>query len=206
MAGTTDVNIGVLSGDDPKRQIESVVKQVNENFRLIANEDRTQVVKDDAGTERLLIGYQNGGFSNGNVGIKLSKEGVNVLTAESDELVFSSAQNTFTIVGSGTLTTSAVTLTTTANKYSFGQNAVSATHGLGYIPAVIAYVDTGTSYSLTPYTELGAVGDDFFAEATISVTVDANQVFVTLRVFGYNITNTTTAKTVKYYLLTETAN
>lgn len=100
MAITPDVGIGVLSGDDPQKQIESVVKQVNENFRLLSNESRTNVVKDDSGYERLLIGYDEAGFTD-NVGIKVSQRGVNVLEATDDQLVMSSEFNMHKIIASG---------------------------------------------------------------------------------------------------------
>lgn len=106
MAIIKDVSVGAI-GDD-KGKLDSVVKQVNEGFRLISNEDRTLIKKDDAGTQRLLLGYQKEGFSNGSMGVKLSQEGVDVLDATSEQLIWSSDFNSFKILATGTFDSSPV--------------------------------------------------------------------------------------------------
>jgi len=56
-----DITTGALQGDDPKRQIESLVSQVNEWGRRISNESKTLVIKGDQSTEAIIIGQQEDG-------------------------------------------------------------------------------------------------------------------------------------------------
>ena len=173
MAGTVDVQIGALSSDGPEKQVESIVQQVNENFRLIANEDRTKIIRDDSGEERLLIGYHQDGFADGNVGIKLSQSGVNVLSATDKDLIFSSSFNSFKIVESGTAEVTAPgVLGTSAN--------VRVTHQVGYNPLVVAYgaySPTGTAFPLPLYSvvltgaDAGKIGIEVNYEAVGGDTI-----------------------------------
>lgn len=71
-----DVTASSIHADDPKGQIEAVVKQVNDSFRAISNETRTNIYKDDSGTPRILIGV----LPDNTTGIVISVEGVDVTT------------------------------------------------------------------------------------------------------------------------------
>lgn len=94
-----DIRAGSLNSDDPQRQIESIVQQLNEWGRLISNEDRTRIIKSDSGVEAITIGQlptgENGflikdednvnraifgQLPDGTIGIVISKEGVDVTT------------------------------------------------------------------------------------------------------------------------------
>lgn len=99
-----DITTGALAGDDPDKKLDSMARQVNEWGRLLSNEKRTDITKDDAGTPRLLIGYQKDGFSNGSVGVKLSQEGIDVSDATDDQLIWSSDFNMHKIIFTGTAT------------------------------------------------------------------------------------------------------
>lgn len=57
-----EINISAIDKEDVQKQLESIIKQINEWARLISNESRTLVIKDDSGTPRILIGYQEDGF------------------------------------------------------------------------------------------------------------------------------------------------
>lgn len=214
MAGTIDINVGALPGDDPKKQIESVVAQANENFRLIANEDRTKVTKDDAGDGRLLVGYQQGGFNNGNVGIKLSQEGVDVLTATSDQLIFSSDFNMFKIVGTGSVTLPVYSITSAAGWTTSSSGippSASVAHGQDRIPLVFAFLRTtgpgGATSLVLPYTDFGIISGAAYFH-TISLAVDDtnlsfNEVTLTNGAVGGGLTNG--GGTIDYWILAETA-
>jgi hypothetical protein len=57
-----DINSSSLNQDDPQKQIQSIVRQLNEWGREISNENRTKIINDDSGIPRILIGYQEDGF------------------------------------------------------------------------------------------------------------------------------------------------
>lgn len=71
-----DVSVSSIHSDDPQKQMESMAKQINQAFRALSNETRTEVYKDNSGTNRILIGI----WPDGDTGIIISKEGVDVLT------------------------------------------------------------------------------------------------------------------------------
>ena len=71
-----DVQVSSIHADDPQKQIEAIAKQVNQSFRAISNETRTNVYKDDTGTDRILIGV----LPDGTTGIVISKDGIDVNT------------------------------------------------------------------------------------------------------------------------------
>lgn len=75
-----DISASSINADDPKRQIESIVKQINNWGRDISNERRTDVYKDNSGTNRILIGV----LPDGDTGIVISKVDVDVLSVFSD--------------------------------------------------------------------------------------------------------------------------
>lgn len=72
-----DVGASAMITSDSQQQIDSLVKQVNEWARIISNENRTDVYKDNAGTNRILIGV----LPDGTTGIAISKSGIDILTA-----------------------------------------------------------------------------------------------------------------------------
>lgn len=199
-----DINHSALSDD---QKLPRIVEQVNQWGRLISNEERTKIIKDDAGTPRLLQGFQQAGFSNGNIGIKLSQAGSNVLSATSDDLIYSTDFNLFKIVQSGTTTISA---SSSAISYQ------TITHNLGYAPTVIANVNDITfSISGTPITTNGNVP----LPAHLQTNVDTvnNRIDTKVMVFAipdvdevfFILLNSTTLTVgpydIKYYLLRETA-
>jgi len=145
-----DVTASSIHADDPKGQIEAVVKQVNDGFRAISNEARTSIVKDDAGQQRLLTGYQQGGFSNGDVGVKLSQTGVDVGQATDDQLIFSTDFNLFKIAQSGTVSYTPPSSLAGATP----QLVATIPHNLGVSPAFMVYV-TNPNLSGVGYTSPG---------------------------------------------------
>lgn len=157
-----DLNFSSINTNDPQKQLESLVKQLNEWGRLISNEDRTKIIKDDSGTERLLQGYQEDGFDNGNVGIKVSREGESVLGASGNELIWSTDFNLYKVVDSGTLTIPELDLSANGtDSYSDSQNSELYTHNLGITPVVLGFVefiDSPGSYGVMPHTLIDSGG------------------------------------------------
>lgn len=72
----SDINNSGAFGNDPQKQIDSVVRQLNEWGRVISNEKRTEIYKDNSNTNRIIIGV----LPDGDTGIVISKEGVDVTT------------------------------------------------------------------------------------------------------------------------------
>lgn len=94
-----EINAGSMLRDDPQKQIESIVRQLNGWGRAISNEDRTRIIKSDSGVEAITIGQlptgENGflikdednvnralfgQLPDGTIGIVISKEGIDVTT------------------------------------------------------------------------------------------------------------------------------
>ncbi len=205
-----DVSIGGASSEDPQKQIESVVKQTNEAFRMISNEARTSITKDDSGKQRLLIGYQDSpGFSNGKVGIKLSQVGIDVGAATNDQLIFSTDFNSFKIVQTGTVSQ---TLTNSSNTVTAGTQTVAIAHNLGYVPSFLVYVTApatfvdGNILFQLPHTtfnsspDAGSLFTLFYATAD---TTNLNIVYKHRSNTDYSPNSPTFS--VRYYLTRETA-
>jgi hypothetical protein len=153
MPDLQDINLGAVNKDDQQAQIDSVVKQVNDHARAISNENRTKIIKDDSGTQRLLEGFQQGGFSNGDVGVKVSQVGIDVASATGDQLIWSTDFNNFKIVSSGTIDNVVDDPLASGTK-----NTVTLEHGLSFVPVVIASVGSSNSgiiptgqYANTPF-------------------------------------------------------
>ena len=133
MANLKDISVGTIAGDDPKKQIEGIIKQLNEWGREISNEGITKIYKDDAGTQRVLLGKGADGFQ----GVKVSQEGSDVFTAEDDELVMSSNFNSFKIVDSGTISLDHASPATYVS--------TSIAHNQSEAPIVVAFVGDSTN-------------------------------------------------------------
>lgn len=59
----------------PGMDINTLIAALNENFALLENLNRTQIFKDETGTNRIIIGR----FPDGRWGIIISKEGEDVV-------------------------------------------------------------------------------------------------------------------------------
>jgi hypothetical protein len=65
----SDINAGQLYSDDPQKQMEAIIAQLNEWGRLISNENKTRVMKGDfSGDKSINIGE----LSDGAQGIELT--------------------------------------------------------------------------------------------------------------------------------------
>lgn len=152
--------------------------------------------------------WQVGDYPDGTVKMKLSQTGQDVRTATDDQLVWSSDFNLFKIVSSGTATSVVSSLAAGAT------DTTTVAHNLGYIPAVMAFVNgTGSTYlTADTYYPLPkavpiTVGANVHPGITYEVRVDASNVY-------FDVTNWSTVGPItdigtanwKYYLLRETAN
>lgn len=191
-----DVNLGAL-GDEADKKIESLTKQINEQNRLISNENRTKIINDASGTPRILFGEGPNEF----YGLKVSQEDIDVTGAADSELAFNSNQNVFKIVSTGT------TSLTMTDGTSGSTTTVTIPHGLGYIPVVLAFFSDGGVYRPIPnwsvVLSFDTTNDFVKFTAWVDMTVDATN----LKFIGYNTSaGESPAYSIKYYLLQETAN
>jgi len=175
----------------PSMDSGTLSSAINNNFKQIESENRTKVIRDEDGIDRVIMGR----YPDGKYGIKVSKPGVDVLTAEDDELIFNSNNNIFKIVETDTITLASPAGTGTSSN-------VVVPHSLGYKPLVLAFVSfssLGTSFPL-PYNEVdiftGVVGWQVGMEVTdIDITFFHRNITVASSVTDY----------IRYYILQETA-
>lgn len=194
-----DINLGALGGDDSQVKIDSLVKQLNEWGRLISNEDRTKIIKDDAGVQRFLQGFNQGGFNN-NVGLKISQEGKDVLTAADSELVFNSDNNLFKIVQTGSATMNA-----DATVSGAGSTIVTTIpHNLGFVPAALIYTLTsaGDYVPLPAVSSYTTSGGNVLFNQFITSSIDDTNLYI--KFFPGGATDYGEYE-FKYYLIQETA-
>jgi len=179
--------------------------QATDMLREIYSRETTEVYKDDTGTRRVLIGKGADGFN----GIRVSKAGVDVYTASSQDLLLDSdSPSIFNSVTEGTLVIPTLVISAPgAGNYSSSVASAQVAHGLGYVPGVFAFALSGGSYFPLPFSETFGSGT---AGRWLSLTVgtDGTNVYGNLQVCitggtGYNAGGTTT---VKYFLLQEAAN
>lgn len=76
MAKLDDINLAAVDKTDLQKQLDSLIKQLNEWARTISNEGTTNVLRDNTGTNRILIGLFP---DKSDAGIVISKTGISVL-------------------------------------------------------------------------------------------------------------------------------
>lgn len=139
--------------------------------------------------------------------IRISKEGFDAKTTSNENLIFNSEQNVFKIAKSGTATLAALTINTGGASWgaSAGSNALVIPHGLGYVPAILAYWDTGGEYSSLPVTRNIQASGSSFLMYSILAFVDATNITLSSELTGYNVNTSFGSVNIKYYLLQESA-
>jgi len=156
--------------------------------------------------ERQIIAVQDGenkaafGFYGdaNKFGFKVAEDGVDVLTATDDQLIFNSEQNVFKIVKTGTVPSAA---------YSPGvANLITIPHGLDHAPIVVGFMAVGSGYRMLPlFTSVNNGGGGFQSvDGWTYIESDATNIYI-----SFNSAGTTAAAgtyNVKYYALQETAN
>lgn len=178
--------------------MSGLITNVNQNILELKNREVTEIFKDDAGTRRVILDKD---------GLRTSPVGVDVVTASDDQLTFNSNQNTFKVVATGSGTIPDVTVGSPgAGNWAEGSGSSAIAHNLGYIPAIVAYIDFGSVYAAMPYniTDRVAATQVYFADYRASV--DATNVYLEQGVLTMGTGITSPGLPVKYYLLQETAN
>lgn len=150
---------------------------------------------------------QFGRNADGTTTLKIARDGFEVNQALDSQLVFNSAQNVFKIKTTGSTSFAVGSLTTGAT----ATKVIS--HGLGVVPAIVAFVNgtgssyltTGRYYSITTVIPV-SVGGVFEAGIQYWFEVDTSNIY--FHVSNYTslspVTDIGTA-TFKYYILQETA-
>lgn len=173
-------------------------------FRELFSKDVTQIFKDDNGTRRVLLGKGADGF----YGLKVSQEGADVFTADDDELIFNSNQNVFKIVQTGTLILPQYTTPNPgAGNFGSGQTILaSVSHGLGYIPAAVAFLEFSSGLRAPlPYVAHGGSGASATSHSYIPV-ISSSAFRIDFNHLDYGANSLSFADVVvRYYLLQESA-
>lgn len=164
-----------------------------------------QIVVEDNSVPTVLMGKQ----PNFGLGFYVSS-GKDVTTiTNGDDFIFNSNQDIFKIVTTGQATIPSIAFTAAAGQYNvINSTTVTLAHGLGYIPAFIAFENGGgLTYSIVGKPQIWSGGGTTgFTETWISVATDATNVYLFATAFGFNDSRTVGSWSVKYYLLQETAN
>lgn len=142
-------------------------------------------------------------------GFYVSKSGVNAATnTDAAQWIFNSNQDVFKIVQSGS------TVNTPADPLPTGVTSTTATpHGLGFLPGVFGFLNgtgstflTANTYYQTPYSFPGTFGGIWQPGIGFSFSVDATNVYTTIKNnTSVGITGIGSV-TFKYYLLQESSN
>ena len=177
--GTTQVtNKDEQDTDGSVSVNESVIKSVDSDGRTVA-----------------LMGYQENGFGASSFGFKVAQPGYDAETATDDQLVMSSAFNSFKIVATGTASLPAASAGGTAN--------VTVSHNLGYAPIVIAHQVAVGGSQMLPLTGFSVATNQFLFHCEVEfIDEDSFQIWSYAASGGGGFP----AQTIKYYLLREVSN
>lgn len=155
------------------------------------------IVGNDAQNDRILFGYQRNGFGDGDFGIKISREGVDVRSAQDDELIMSSAFNLPKIV------TSDVVVLTPPAVPTPGTTVQTYAHNFGFVPTFLAFWEfDGNSYFPVPkywFTAGGALAYSLEAYTT-ATNFNVEFTYMAASPAGYP-----GPINIRFYLMRETA-
>jgi type II secretory pathway pseudopilin PulG len=179
----------------------SNLNQVNELARTLKGRQRTEIFKDDAGTRRVLLGKGANDF----YGLKVSPEGTDVYDASDDQLIFNSDQNVFKIVATDTVTVPDPGSGTSTSSSIEVDTGVAATTPL----IANAYIVSSSSAYALPYIfpsfdAVGSYGGILWMYSA-STRVSGGTVRFKVQCNNYDVVSGPGVKTVKYYLLQESA-
>lgn len=177
----------------PNMDMATLVNALNQNFNQVQSQDRRKVITDEDGNDRIVIGKQ----TDGRYAIRTTQPGKDADSATNSELTFNSDQNTFKIVGTGTISGTLAPNT--------GFTTITKAHGLDFTPQIIAFIPAGGGdYLSTPFMQFDLVDGTLVN----SVVLGTNATNVIMRLsapstsgnphymFGFSMS-------VKYYLLQE---
>lgn len=173
--------------------LNTVTTTMNQNILELKGQDIRKIIRDDQGT-RVAILDKNG------LRTTAPDSGIDVFTATDGQLTFNSARNTLKVVYSGELVVSKAVNTTGGTNFY--------THGLGYRPAVLAYIDFGdVNYSIPASFVVPTGANAGFVYEAYSMGVDESDFIVTVTTPSNSVTYPIALeRTIRFYLLQETAN
>ena len=167
-----------------------------------------QVIAKQDGVNKAVFGFLD---SSNKFGLKVAPDGLDVLTASDDELIFNSEQNVFKIVDTGTTTISV------PDPFNTGTTLTETIpHGLGYKPITIVHVQIppgSGSYILDELTPTPAMLiTDAGTQGRISTiafsSVDNDNLYLKIKnTIGTNLSSPPFGQdwTFRWYILQETA-
>lgn len=175
------------------------------NGKLVFEQSNNRIIgRDENFVPRMLILADGLQFV-----MKISEEGVDVLTATEDQLIFNSDNNLFKIGIAGSGQAPAITKVLAATNTYVGVDQNSIPHGLSYVPEPIGFVIVGSNKYALPYTRAyplvsgGGIGVD-----TYTISTDATNVYLGRNTVEYGAGATagsSGATDIEYFLLTPTA-
>lgn len=182
---------------------------INDNFKGVADQLRSNVLKDENGVPILLSGRR----PDGTYGFDVSQPGVDVLTADDDELAFSSKFNSFKIAQAGTFTWTLPNGGAPNYDVTWGIKTTTHDHNLGFVPAFLIYITFPAGGFLTGLYKLpfldtfdgdGSV-DSMWPWITLTPSVSSTQITITQNMAMTNSWNVNPIFSFRYYLMQETA-
>lgn len=203
--GGDNDNTRVLSRQTPSGTSRGIQQLGSDS--LTADSGNKRIIVSD-GVNRVLMGNQ----PTFGEGFYVSKPGIDVVTTTSpSDFIFNSGQNVFKIVLKGSGNISGTSLSQSAVGYYSGVQTFEINHNLGYQPAVIAYVNYGSTDQPVPdYREVTS-SSSFAQHDNVRVFVDETTIYLQCRteliiyVAGAQSTSVISYP-ITYYLLQETAN
>lgn len=182
-----------------------------------------QIIARQGGANKAVFGF----FGEANkFGLKVAEDGVDVLTADDDELLFNSEQNVFKVVQTNTHTVSYSFSSHSGSGFTIDNKTDTIAHNLGFVPAIVVFVEyAGGKFPVVNNTPLaglsGGTGFTFgggtgfaFAVTHASMSVDSTNLYLGISRWGNlgngaysaSIDAESGSLTYRYYLLQETAN
>lgn len=188
--GTTQVS-NKDEGSDPNGSVqvqESLIKSVDSDGNIVA-----------------MLGYQDGGFGASDFGFKVAQSGYSADTATDDQLVMSSAFNSFKIVDVVVVTNPGFSLNTGGAVWASTSSNYTYAHGLGYVPIVLGFGNISGGYWPLPIQfNIVSAGSPYWIK--MALVADATNVTINSTIIGYNINVSYPSIDITLHFLRETAN
>lgn len=184
--------------------LSGVVNDMNQNILEMKNREITEIFKDEAGTRRVLLGKGADDF----YGLKVSKTGYDVYTANGTQLIFNSDTSLLKIAEEGTVTSPAIAAPSAgSSNSSTAEVTTSVISSDGTIPPVLFFLSghrplpyqTLITNTASPYGY--TIGHTIYGNATLS---GSNEVIVSILAFNAHPGNALAAFDITYYVLQET--
>lgn len=169
------------------------------------NSKDARTLVNDGSNDRVILGRQ----ADNSYGLIVSKPGFDADPSSPDNLIFNSDQDAFKIALAGEHVMSTYSIAGTSGEWIKSGNSSPDTivHNLGFIPAVLCFVDFGGQYTLMPatFTQVGSTAAIYWEH--VFANVDATNLYLGSQTYSFGAASATGGSySIKYYLLQETAN